>query len=307
MDKRDSNREKLKKRPPQGSSAKRPHGKKPTRKIDPFAENKASRSESERESSSVLIGKKTFIRRLTSGAYVAVACVVVIAALTWAFTAFFTVSEIKVYGAGKLSAEEIIELSGIECGDSLVLINRKKIEKNLTENSAYIEGVSVRRLFPDTVELVVSDKTVFAAFETNGAYWLMSGNRSLLELALRCPDDVLVISGAKLVDSEVGSYFECEDEARQIILEKIFDAIDENSLKEHIEHIDLNQTYAVVLSYDGCFDIVLGNAENIGADCARINAVVEQARADGAIVGCIDMRDGNIRFTPERWKKNILD
>lgn len=286
---------------------KKPSGKKVRKKIEPFSENDGIRSDGAREGSASVVGKKTQRRRLVSGLYVAAAAVVVVIALTWAFTAFFTVSKINVYGAGKLSADEIIELSGIEYGDSLILINKPKIEKNIVGESIYIEGVSVRRLFPDTVELTVTDKTVAAAFDANGAYWLVSGSGTLLELSLNCPKDVLVIRGAKLVDSKVGSHFSCEDEARQIILEDILSALEEYSLETHIGSIDITQTYAVILTYDDCFDIVLGDAENIRSDCARIDAVVEQTRADGGEYGCVDMRDGSIRYTPERWKKNILD
>ena len=307
MDKRDKNREKLKNQPTPGKTAKRPPSKKVRSKIEPFSENDGMRFDGSREGSAAVVGKKTQRRRLVSGFYVAAAAIVVIVALTWAFTAFFTVSKINVYGAGKLSAEEIIELSGIEYGDSLILINKPKIEKNIVGKNIYIEGVSVRRLFPDTVELTVTDKTVAAAFDANGAYWLVSGNGTLLELSLNCPKDVLVIKGAKLVDSEVGVHFSCEDEARQIMLEEILSSLEEYSLESQIGSIDITQTYAIILTYDDCFDIVLGNAEKIRQDCARIEAVVAETRAGGNEFGCIDMRDGSIRFTRERWKKNILD
>ena len=307
MDKRDNNREKLKKHPYPEKSAKRPPKKKTPGKTESFAENGGARPDGAMEARSAVVGRKTQRRRLVSGLYVAAAVIVVIAALTWAFTAFFTVNKINVYGAGKLSAEEIIGLSGIEYGDSLILINKPKIKKNITEKSIYIEDVAVRRLFPDTVELTVTDKTVAAAFEANGAYWLISGNGTLLELSLNCPKDALVIRGAKLVNSAVGNHFVCEDEARQIMLEEILESLEEYSLEEHVDSIDLSQTYAVVLTYENCFDIVLGDAKNIRSDCARIDAVVGQIRAEGTEYGCIDMRDGSIRFTDERWKKNILD
>ncbi|MBR6772032.1 MAG: FtsQ-type POTRA domain-containing protein [Clostridia bacterium] len=307
MDKRHDSREKVKKRPVNTKTESKSPKRKPPKTPEPFAKNDGLGNEARRENTSAAVGKKTQQRRMVSGLYVAAAVIVVTVALTWAFTAFFTVSEINVYGAGKLSAEEIIELSGIDYGDSLILINKQKIEKNIVGKSIYIEGVTVKRLFPDTVELTVTDKTVAAAFEANGAYWLVSGNGTLLELSLNRPKDALVIRGAKLVDSRVGNRFNCEDEAKQIILEEILDALEEYSLEDFVGSVDITHTYAVVMTYDDCFDIILGDADNIRSDCAKINTVVGKIRADGGEYGCIDMRDGSIRFTTERWKKNILD
>ncbi|MBR4940493.1 MAG: FtsQ-type POTRA domain-containing protein, partial [Clostridia bacterium] len=133
------------------------------------------------------VGKKAFWRSLASRAYIAGAIIVVTAALVWAFTAFFTVGEINVYGNSKHTKEEIIELSGVDYGDSLLLLSKSKIKNGIVGDSLYIEDVTVRRLFPDTVEITVTDKTVAYAFEANGAYWIASGTGTLLDLTLSRP------------------------------------------------------------------------------------------------------------------------
>ncbi len=254
------------------------------------------------------IGKRAFRRGVFSRVYTAGAIVVVTAALVWAFTAFFTVSEIQVYGNSHYTVDDIVKLSGIRYGESLVLLNRAKVRGNIMGDNPYIEDVSVKKLFPGTVELTVTDKTVATAFETNGAYWLVSGAGNLLNLSLQCPENVTVIKGAKLVDSAAGKPFQCEDEVRQIIIENLLRALRENSLNDKVEEIDISKTYAVVLqvvmSYEdsaGVFDIVLGNAETIAQDCSRIEAVVTQAQQQGKTSGTFDMRDGSIRYTESRW------
>lgn len=256
--------------------------------------------------SSDVVGKKTFWRGMASRVYTAAAIIVVTAALVWAFTAFFTVENIVVYGNSRYTVEEIVELSGVEQGDGLILLSRAKIRENIIGDGVYIEDVSVKKLLPDTVEITVTDKTVTAAFEANGAYWLISGSGTLLELTLTCPPEVTVIKGAKLVDSAPGRSFTCEDGAKHTMLKTLINALRENGLMEYIDLIDITETYQVVLTYDGAYDIVMGSAEKIAADVARIPTVLELARAEGKTSGCFDMRDGSVRYTPDRWKGNIL-
>ena len=244
---------------------------------------------------------------MASRVYTAAAVIVVTVALVWAFTAFFTVENIVVYGNSRYSAEEIVDLSGVEQGDGLILLSKAKIRERIIGDGIYIEDVSVKKLLPDTVEITVTDKTVTAAFEANGAYWLISGSGTLLELTLNPPGDITLIKGAKLVDSAPGRRFTCEDSAKHTMLTSLIDSLRKNEIMEHIDLIDIAETYQVVLTYDGAFDIVMGSAEKIAADVERIPTVLELARAEGKTSGCFDMRDGSVRYTSDRWKGNILN
>ena len=302
MDKREINREKVKKHP-----APSKNGKPRTKIRSPFAENGGKPAEKNGNESGRVVGKKTLKRSIGSGFYIAAAVIVVVAAMTWAFSAFFTVGEIRVSGNSKLSAEEIIAMSGIEYGDSLVLLNGPKIEKNIVGNSVYIEDVTVKRILPDIVELTVTDKTVAIAFEANGAYWLAGGNGTLLELSLKYPEDALLIKGATLERSAVGRTYSCADDAKQTMLEAVLDGIRESGLSDRISLVDISETYSVVMVCDDSFDIILGRVENIRSDCLKIESVIEQAKQSGSESGCIDMRDGSIRFTSRRWQGNILE
>lgn len=265
-----------------------------------------SRPAPEKREAEEKVGRQTQTRRLFSRLYTAGAVVVVTAALVWAFTAFFTVENIAVYGNSRYTAEEIIGFSGLEKGSGLILLSKSRIRDRIIENSVYIEDVSVKRVLPDTVEITVTDKTVAAAFETNGAYWLISGSGALLELTLELPRDVTVIKGVKLVDSAVGRNYTCEDGVKQTMLGSLLEGLRENSLLEHVVSVDMTETYQVVLNYADTFDIVMGSAERIASDCARIPKVIGLAESEGKTSGCFDMRDGTVRYTPDRWDANIL-
>lgn len=272
------------------------------------AEKKKPVGKPERQSvpSGATVGKRAFKRRIVSKIYLIAAVALAAAAVMWALTGFFVINEINVLGDSRCTREEVIEASGLKPGDSLILFNKSGVEKRLLEKNVYIESVVIRRRFPDTLEITVTDKIAAAAFEANGAYWLVGENGTLLELSLDYPADAALVLGAKLVGSKPGEHFTCEDEARQILLESVFSALTENGLVGKITEIDIGATYSIVLQYGTEFDIVLGSAEKIADSCSKIEKVIAKAKSEGKTSGCFDMRDGTVRYTPERFKANIL-
>ena len=122
-------------------------------------------------------GKKRRNRRRRSGhvrMVLALFCTVVtVAAMLCADTVFFRVGEIRVVGTSPYSDEEIISATGIQTGGSLIFFEKNRAIRQLFDACPYLETVRIRRCYPDTLEILVTQSTPMAVVKSgDGAYIL---------------------------------------------------------------------------------------------------------------------------------------
>ena len=72
-------------------------------------------------------------------------------AVVAALTLFFKVDQVVVSGNSRYSAEEIIEVSGVEQGDNLILMDKYHIAEKLYTELPYITEVRINRKLPDVL------------------------------------------------------------------------------------------------------------------------------------------------------------
>ena len=83
-------------------------------------------------------------------------CLVLIcAAILAAVTVFFKVKKVIVSGESRYSAEEVLEAAGIAEGENLFFLNKVAITNRIFRDRPYLDTVSIRRRFPDTVEIIL--------------------------------------------------------------------------------------------------------------------------------------------------------
>lgn len=86
--------------------------------------------------------------------------------------ALFTVKEIKVSGSAYLERNEILEISGIEKGSSIFLLQRKKaVQRLLTEPAVLSADIS--KSYPSTVVITLNGRTPSAYILSEGDCWIV--------------------------------------------------------------------------------------------------------------------------------------
>ena len=134
--------------------------------------------------------------RLLRPLSVLLAAVAVVAALTL----FFKVDKIETAGSARYQAEEIIAASGVERGDNLILLDRRRIAQRLYTELPYITQVQVTPQFPDTLLLEITETRAITSIQGAGGYWLLSAKGKLVEAAEEsAAADYLAISGVDAV------------------------------------------------------------------------------------------------------------
>lgn len=84
---------------------------------------------------------------------------------------FFRIKNIEVGNAKHLTRDEILAIAGTEPGRDLLRLNLKQMGERLTRNP-WVETVRIRRFFPDTLSIVVSEREPLAVVNMGFIYYL---------------------------------------------------------------------------------------------------------------------------------------
>jgi cell division protein FtsQ len=144
-----------------------------------------------------------------------VAAVVGVAGLVLSHTNVFTVEKVTVSGADHISSEDLTELAAVPSGTTLLNVDVNGICSRLTSN-AWVKSASVDRVFPDTLNLRITEREISAVVSvtvddtTNTKErWALSSDGMWL---CKIPDDRNSAEG-KTLPSKV---YEDVDEALEI-------------------------------------------------------------------------------------------
>ncbi|QDP40092.1 cell division protein FtsQ/DivIB [Radiobacillus deserti] len=102
------------------------------------------------------------------------------------------IHSIKVEGNEYLADEEIVKISGLKEGDSFWSVNKDKIVKNVESKTEIVKKVSVKRQFPTTVTLSITEfERVGYVKEKDAQYFpiLENGERLSVKALERIPGD----------------------------------------------------------------------------------------------------------------------
>lgn len=117
---------------------------------------------------------------------IAVSLLLVSALVIGAYAAFvkiksaFPVRRVTFIGNKHLTADELRVISGIRRNANLITLSGKKVSEKLLE-SPWIRSVSVRKEFPDTLSVTVSEVVPFALLDVNGRLFIINEKGELLE------------------------------------------------------------------------------------------------------------------------------
>jgi cell division protein FtsQ len=84
---------------------------------------------------------------------------------------FFRLKNIEVSNAKRLTRAQILEIADVRAGSDLARLNLKQMGKQLTLNP-WVENVRIRRYFPDTLSIAVTEREPLAVVNMGYFYYL---------------------------------------------------------------------------------------------------------------------------------------
>lgn len=208
----------------------------------------------------------------------------------------FNIQEIKVSGASEISENVYIAMSGIEIGENIFNIDKSTIRSEI-KKEPYVESIEIKCIYPKTVELNITERTVSYVIEQNGKYFYLDKNGYLLESSLS-PLAFQVIKGVKteLEELENGTRIEKEDLDKFNDLIKIVDAVKNNNITAKLSSIDITDNDNYILEFaEEKKNVMLGNTLDLSAKMAWINLFIREKKNES---GNIYLNTKDIYFSP---------
>ena len=207
----------------------------------------------------------------------------------------FNITNVRVENAEKISENTYLALSQIEIGQNIFSISKSKIKYAIKEES-YVEDVVVKREYPGTVVLKVTERKPEYLLEKNGMYVYIDKNGYILETtqeALELP--ILKGITTDLDKMELGQRIDEEDLSKFNDLIKIINGLESNNISEKLTSIDISDDKNYILEFKGKQKTaILGDTSNLSTKMLWIKYFMEQGTEEA---GTIHLDTENIEDT----------
>lgn len=237
-------------------------------------------------------------RRRGAGIRLFIVILVVVLVLLGGVGMLFDINEILVEGAYEYTAEEIIEVSGIEKGGNLFFFNSSAAENRIIEAFPYVSFVMISREIPGTVRISVSEGIACAAVEFEGVLYLLDENCRVISKA-EDDDTYIKIVGLEVLDIKRGSVVEVskDDETRLYFTQSILNRLGDDGYSAYVTWLDVSNIGNITFDYKGRFTVKIGSGEKLEYKLSRLEGIVSQL--DSEAVGVIDIsEEGKVFFDP---------
>ncbi len=188
-------------------------------------------------------------------------------------TKLFPVKNIKADGSNIYSSAEIIKESGINNKTPIISVSEGKIKARLLKKLPYIETVTVKRSFPDTVQIKVRDAKEYYSFELNGEYYAVSEKGHVLSLYSEPPQDLVEVKAAS-AELEVGGDLKFGEEQEKEVFELITNYTKENGIT--LNSINITSMVRITLRVENRFDVNLGNKANLKEKISHLSGMINE-------------------------------
>ncbi len=168
-------------------------------------------------------------------------------------TMLFNVDNIVIEGNTLYEEPDLIKTSGIEKGENLFEVDTVYAEEKLYAVYNYIEAVDVKRTFPNSVTVTITEAVPFAVVEEADGYTLVSTGLKVLERGLEeAPNNMMTVRGVSTITSTE------EDIKRKDLMKRIISTMEELDMSGY-SFLDLSDTLEIAMIYQNRVRVVLGN------------------------------------------------
>lgn len=212
----------------------------------------------------------------------------------------FNITEIRVENSNKISENTYISLSEIQIGENIFRISKSKIIEQIKQES-YVENVEVKREYPGTVVITVTERTPAYMIEKNGgmcAYIDKNGyNLETTTQAL----DIPILKGTitDIENLETGARISDEDLSKFNDLIRIMDGIKNNNIQEKLLSVDISDDKNYILEFKNSNKkVILGDTSELSTKMLWIKYFMEKSEEEAGTVHLNDIE--NVYFEPTR-------
>ena len=228
--------------------------------------------------------------------------VAIVAAAVFGVTVFFQVNTFEIHGVENYSEDAVIIASGIELGQSILLVDKSKVASRINTRLPYVQSVQIERRLPGTVVITVTEGKAAASVRSEyDEYWLIDDKGKLME---QVNEDraasVTQISGVSALLPVAGDQIRLsqEDQQRLDVALELLQQLERYDLAERIVSIDVTQLYNIVMYYTDQFEIQLGSTEELDYKIKYLAYALESLDGKSGLIDLTFDQDRSARFLP---------
>ncbi len=220
----------------------------------------------------------------------------VVLAILFGISIFFKVKTVEVTDSKKYDPWTVRQASGIRDGENLLTLDKNKISTRIMDELPYISEVQVGIRLPDTVVIRVTEmEVVYPVQDQAGGWWLLSGDGRIVD-SCAAPDaeEKTKIKGVTLAPPVIGSKAKAYEEPAEPDAEgntvpvtvynqerldtalKVIAALEKAGFVGAMDYVDVTRINEIKLSYDGRFDILLGDISQLDKKLNALAQTLEQ-------------------------------
>ena len=247
----------------------------------------------------------------------------VVMALFVGFSIFFRVEKVEVIGIKQYNADTVLQVSGIEYGDSLLTFGKGKACAKIIEALPYVENVRIGIKLPGYVRIYIQEvDVVYSIQDENDAWWLMTAEGRIVE---RASQSVAAkhtqIKGIRLIDAKAGQWAEAMepepdetyvagDEEQTVVtvtngerlqtVKDILYELEHNEILGEVASVDVSDMGNIHLWFGRKTQVLLGDPSQLDEKIATMKAILSDDGIDSS--GIINLsnveEDAPISITP---------
>lgn len=234
--------------------------------------------------------------------YKLLSVLLVLAAIIAGCIVFFRVEEITVTGSTTYTQQQVIDASGVEMEDNLILIQRVPTGRKIINALPYIKEVNIRRALPNGLLITVTECVPVAALEGEGdSWWILDSSAKLLEQG---EDDLakpyMKITGLTALKPSAGGRVAvaAEETTKLDSLKAILAALEERGIFADVNSVDLSAVTEIRLVYQDHYTVRMPMySDDFHRLIHTMQAVAENPKVAGRS-GTIDLTRDAPSFIP---------
>jgi cell division protein FtsQ len=206
---------------------------------------------------------------------------------------YFKIKTVIVTGNSHYSSGQIIKAADVAVGANIFEINKKNIEDKLAAELTWISSISLRKVFPDKIEISITERKPYIRLVYGGKYFILDKEAVVLdEISV---DQSSLYSGYLLVNNGIKFYPEIGEKiAKKSILSAadIYDALDvelKSIIKEAFISSSTNSDI-ILITFDNK-QIIFGTSDKIVDKNAILRQILIQIHEDEITYSVIDLRN----------------
>ncbi len=210
---------------------------------------------------------------------------------------FFKVKTIELKGDTRYSYDDIIAVSGIEAGDSILSVNRNEAEKNIKKEFTAVKKADIRKSFPSkiVIEITEYEEVLFTAVGEN--YYSLDTELNVVEQYNSI--EMIELLGMKRIYIPgvtrciTGEKLETEDDDIPEMIIELCENLIKYDLFYDISDIDFRDKFNITFTLGVEYTVKLGNILECSTKLEFLKGIIEKLGEE--YIGTIDLSSGNIK------------